>query len=46
MSVLQAKVPAVIATGIICLLIGGGGGAAVVSYLTVKPEVQAYRCHY
>ena len=32
MSVMKAKVPAVIATGIICLLVGGGVGAAIMGY--------------
>jgi hypothetical protein len=38
MSVMQAKVPAVVATGIICLLVGGGLGAAIMSYSAGKPE--------
>ncbi len=38
MSVMQAKVPAVIATGVICLLVGGGLGAVIVSYAAGKPE--------
>jgi hypothetical protein len=37
MSVASAKVPAVIATGIICLLVGGGAGAVAMSY-AVKTE--------
>lgn len=41
MSVMQAKVPAVVATGIICLLVGGGVGAAIVSYAAGKPDKQA-----
>ena len=40
MCVMQAKVPAVIATGVICMLLGGGIGAAVMSYLAPKSEQQ------
>jgi len=40
MSVMQAKVPAVVATGIICLLVGGGLGAVIVASVTGgKPEL-------
>jgi hypothetical protein len=35
---MQAKVPAIVATGIICLLVGGGLGAAIMSYSQGRPE--------
>ena len=41
MAVLKAKVPAVIATGIICLCLGAGAGALTMSYVAGKPEQQA-----
>lgn len=33
MSVLKAKIPGVVAVGIVCLLLGGGAGAVIVRYV-------------
>src|SRR4051812_5376856 len=42
MSVMQAKVPAIVATGLICLVLGGGVGAGIMSYASKSdPQAQA-----
>jgi|GEM_PF-1490749 len=41
MAVFQAKVPAALASGIICLVVGGGLGAVIMSSLVDKPAQQA-----
>ena len=42
MGALKAKIPAAVATGVICLLIGGGAGAVIMFYAAEeKPERQA-----
>jgi hypothetical protein len=42
MSVMQAKVPAVVASGLICLVVGGGLGAGIMSYANKSdPQAQA-----
>jgi hypothetical protein len=38
MAFFQAKVPAALASGLICLFVGGGLGAAIVGYSQAKPE--------
>jgi hypothetical protein len=41
MAFFQAKVPAALASGLICLFLGGGLGAAIVGYSQSKPEQAA-----
>lgn len=41
MALLTAKVPAALATGVICLLVGGGLGAAIMSYSQSDPKKAA-----